>query len=67
MAPYMTLVCEDFPQRTHNLRAVTGALRWIAAGVFEAMVHDLRFLLRLSSTRTPDPSVVILEHTYAAL
>jgi transposase len=35
--------------------------RWIAAGVFEAMVHDLRALLRLVSGRTPDPSAAILD------
>src|SRR5918994_7277145 len=35
--------------------------RWIAAGVFEAMVHDLRALLRLASGRTPDPSAAILD------
>ena len=59
VAPYATLACEDFPKSTQDLRAVTGALRWIAADVFEAMVYDLRFLLRLSSTHTPDPSAVI--------
>jgi hypothetical protein len=59
VAPYATLACEDFPKRAQDLRAVTGALRWIAADVFEAMVYDLRFLLRLSSTHTPDPSAVI--------
>jgi transposase len=70
VAPYLTLVREDAPQRTHDLREVFNALRWIvragaswrmlphdfppweavyqqtrrwiAAGVFEAMVHDLR-------------------------
>jgi transposase len=29
--------------------------RWLRAGVFEAMVHDLRALLRLASGREPDP------------
>ncbi|MDP8953079.1 MAG: hypothetical protein M3N18_12755 [Actinomycetota bacterium] len=29
--------------------------RWIAARVFEAMVHDPRALLRLTSGRTPNP------------
>src|ERR671911_195865 len=89
VAPYLTLVREDAPQRTHNLREVFNALRWIvragaswrmlphdfppwetvyqqtrrwiAAGVFEAMVHDLRALLRLASGRTPDPSAAILD------
>jgi transposase len=35
--------------------------RWIAAGVFEAMVHDLRALLRLlASGRTPKVEGVTL-------
>src|SRR5512134_2624934 len=29
--------------------------RWLAAGVFEAMIHDLRALLRVAAGRTPDP------------
>jgi transposase len=89
VAPYLTLVREDAPQRTHDIREVFNALRWIvragaswrmlphdfppweavyqqtrrwiAAGAFEAMVHDLRALLRLASGRTPDPSAVILD------
>jgi transposase len=89
VAPYLTLVREDAPQRTHDLREVFNALRWIvragaswrmlphdfppweavyqqtrrwiAAGIFEAMVHDLRALLRLASGRTPDPSATILD------
>jgi transposase len=89
VAPYLALVREDAPQRTHNLREVFNALRWIvragaswrmlphdfpsweavyqqtqrwlSAGVFEAMVHDLRALLRLASGRTPDPSAAILD------
>jgi transposase len=35
--------------------------RWLCAGVFETMVHDLRALLRLASGRAPDPTVVILD------
>lgn len=35
--------------------------RWIKAGVFEDMVHDLRALLRLSEGRTSDPSAAILD------
>jgi transposase len=37
------------------------ALRWVAAGVFEAMVHDLRLLLRDHAGRQPHPSVAILD------
>jgi transposase len=89
VAPYLALVREDAPQRTHDLREVFDALRWIvragapwrmmphdfppweavyqqarrwlAAGVFEAMVHDLRVLLRLASGRAPDPTAAILD------
>ena len=35
--------------------------RWIAAGVFEAMVHDLRALLRLAQGRAPDPTAAVLD------
>ena len=35
--------------------------RWIAAGVFEAMVHDLRALLRLAQGRAPDPTAAALD------
>jgi len=35
--------------------------RWIRAGVFEEMVHDLRVLLRLSKERASEPSAVILD------
>src|SRR3954464_4142511 len=38
--------------------------RWLEAGVFEEMVHDLRVLLRLSEGRGPDPTATILDsHT----
>ena len=35
--------------------------RWIAAGCFEAIVHDLRALVRLVQGRQPEPSAVILD------
>jgi transposase len=35
--------------------------RWLQAGVFEEMVHDLRVLLRLSKGRAPDPTGTILD------
>ena len=87
VAPYLALLREDAAQRTHNLREVFNALRWIvrsgaswrmlphdlppweavyqqtqrwiAAGCFEAMVHDLRTLLRLGAEREPDPTAVV--------
>jgi transposase len=86
---HLALVREDAPQRTHDLREVFNALRWIvragaswrmlphdfppweavyqqtrrwlSAGVFEAMVHDLRALLRLEASRTPNPTAAILD------
>jgi transposase len=35
--------------------------RWLAAGVFETMVHDLRALLRLVEGKSPTPRGVILD------
>lgn len=35
--------------------------RWLKAGVFAAMVHDLRALLRLAQGRKADPSAAILD------
>src|SRR5215207_2645311 len=35
--------------------------RWIAAGCFEAMVHDLRAMLRWSAGRADHPTAVILD------
>ncbi len=35
--------------------------RWLRAGVFEEMVHDLRVLLRLSEDRAPEPTAAILD------
>jgi transposase len=89
VAPYLALVRQDSPQRTHDLREVFNALRWIVragaswrmlphdfppweavyqqtrrwlcAGVFEEMVHDLRMLLRLASGRAPNPTAAILD------
>ena len=35
--------------------------RWLRAGVFEAIVHDLRALLRPAAGRPPEPTAVILD------
>ena len=35
--------------------------RWLKAGVFEEMIHDLRVLLRLSEGSAPDPTAAILD------
>jgi transposase len=89
VAPYLTLMSEDAPQRCHDLREVFNAVRWmvragapwrmlpndfprwdavyqqtqrwIAAGCFEAMVHDLRVLLRWSAGRADQPTAMILD------
>jgi len=89
VAPYLTLLDPDAPQRRHDLREVFNALlwivragspwrmlphdlppwaavhqqtqRWIAAGCFEAMAHDLRALLRVAEGRAPAPTAVILD------
>jgi transposase len=36
--------------------------RWLKAGVFEAMMHDLRQLLRLAEGRNAEPSAAILDN-----
>ena len=89
VAPYLTLMQEDAPQREHRLRNVFNALRWlvrsgaawryiphdfppwpivyqqsqrwIKAGVFEAMVHDLRELLRMCEGRCAQPSAAVFD------
>jgi transposase len=35
--------------------------RWMEAGVFAAIVHDLRALLRLAAGRAPEPTAAILD------
>ena len=37
------------------------ARRWLAAGVFETMAHDLRMLLREAAERMPQPRAVIFD------
>jgi transposase len=89
VAPYVTLMTEDAPQRDHSLREVFNGLRWfirtgaqwrmmpndlppwytvyqqaqrwLKAGVFEAMVHDLRMLLREIEGRAPQPRAAVLD------
>jgi transposase len=89
VVPYLALVREDAPQRTHELREVFNGLRWVVrtgspwrympndlppweaiyqqtrrwlkAGVFEAMVHDLRALLRLTERRAPEPTAAVFD------
>src|ERR1051325_8433641 len=89
VAPYLTLMKEEAPQRVYRLREVFNGLRWIIragapwrfmpsdlppwemvyqqsqrwikAGVFEHMVHDLRALLRLAEGRNEQPSAAIFD------
>jgi transposase len=89
VVPYLTLMTAAAPQRTHDLRAVFNALRylvrtgvqwralprdlppwpavyqqtrrWRAADVFEAILQDVRSLLRVADGRHPQPSAVILD------
>lgn len=89
VAPYLTLMTQDAPQRDHPLREVFNGLRWlvrtgspwrylpndlppwytvyqqthrwIAAGCFQNIVHDLRELLRLAGGRKANPSAVVLD------
>lgn len=89
LAPYLTLMREDAPQRKHPLRELFNGLRyiaraglqwrfmptdlppwpavyqqtrrWIEADVFEAIVADLRELIRLGEGRAPQPSAIILD------
>ena len=89
VAPYLTLMRPDAPQRRHDLREIYNALRWIvrtgaqwrylshefppweavyqqtqrwiATGVFAAMVHDLRVLRRWLQGRADAPTATILD------
>lgn len=89
VAPYLTLMREDAPQREHKLREVFNGLRWLVrtgapwrylpsdlppwhvvyqqtqrwlqAGVFEHMVHDLREVLRVAQGKEAKPTAVVLD------
>jgi transposase len=89
VAPYLTLMTEDAPQRRHDLREVFNAVRWltragapwrylpgdfppweavyqqtqrwITAGCFEDLVHDLRAMLRWAEGRADQPTAVIMD------
>ncbi len=89
VAPYLTLMTEDAPQREYPLRTVFNALRWIvragaawrmmpndlppwqsvyqqtqrwiASGVFEQIVHDLRAVLRFIEGRATQPTAAIFD------
>jgi transposase len=89
VAPYLSLMRDDAPQRVHDLREVYNALRWIVhtgapwrylpgdfppweavyqqtqrwlkAGCFASMVHDLRELLRWAEGRNAQPTAAIFD------
>jgi len=89
VAPYLTLMTEDAPQRDFPLREVFNGLRyivrtgaqwrwmphdlppwhvvyqqsqrWIKAGVFESLVHDLRAVLRIADGRKESPTAAIID------
>lgn len=89
VAPYLTLMTPQAPQRVYSIREVFNGLRWIIragapwrmipndlppwhvvyqqtqrwlqAQVFEAMVDDLREVLRLLDGRKAQPSAVVLD------
>lgn len=89
VAPYLTLMTENAPQRDYPLREVFNGLRWLVrtgaqwrylpndlppwptiyqqtqrwmrAGCFESIVHDLRELLRVALGRAKQPTAVILD------
>jgi transposase len=53
------MIPNDLPPR-HTVYQQTQ--RWIRAGVFEAIVHDLRALLRLAEGRKEQPSAAIFDN-----
>jgi transposase len=89
VAPYLTLMTQQAPQRVYDLREVFNGLRWIArtgaqwrmmpndlppwhvvyqqtqrwlgAGVFAAMVDDLRAVLRMAQGRNAEPTAAIFD------
>jgi transposase len=89
VAPYLTLMRPDAPQRVYDPREVYNAVRWMVragspwrylptnfppweavyqqtrrwleAGCFDDMVHDLRAMLRWADGRADDPTAVILD------
>ena len=89
VAPYLTLMTQDAPQRDYPLREVFNGLRWMArggsswrmmphdlppwyviyqqmrrwlkAGVFEAIAHDLRAVLRIAEGRQEMPTALIFD------
>jgi len=89
LAPYLTLMREDAPQREYSMRVLFNAIRyvvktgctwrflphdfppwsavyqqarrWLAAGVFEQIAHDLRVILRVFHDKNHQPTAVIFD------
>ena len=89
VAPYLTLMTEDAPQRDFPLREVFNGFvilcgperlgagcpmtchpgtssisspeRWIKAGVFASLAHDLRAVLRIADGRKESPTAAIID------
>ena len=89
IAPYLTLMSENAPQRSHSMREVFNGLRWmirtgapwrmmpqdlpswftvyqqaqrwIKAGVFKAVVSDLREVWRITAGKRAKPSAAIFD------
>ena len=89
VAPYLTLITEQAPQRKHELRELFNGLRWLVRagapwrmlphdlppweavyqqtqrwlkwGCFEAIVHDLRVLLREAAGRKAQPTAAVFD------
>jgi transposase len=89
VAPYLSLMAQDAPQRKWPLRELFNGLRWMVRsgapwrmmpgdlppweavyqqtqrwirwGCFEAIVHDLRELLRVAQGKTAQPSAAVLD------
>jgi transposase len=89
VAPYLTLMTLDAPQRVHDLRDIFNGLRylvrtgvhwrmlphdlppwaavyqqarrWLEAGSFAAIVHDLRAILRVAAGREETPTAAVFD------
>ena len=89
VAPYLTLIDEQAPQRRYSLREIFNALRWLtragapwrllpndlppwtavyqqwrrwmAAGCFEALVDDMRAIVRVAQGKSGTPSAAIID------
>ncbi|MCF6158375.1 MAG: IS5 family transposase [wastewater metagenome] len=63
VAPYLSLMKEDAPQRDHALREVFNGLRWMVRGgtTWRMIPHDLREILRLAEGKKKKPSAAIID------